>query len=827
MKTIGKIICVLVVIVVLAVVGLLLWVKSTLPDYAGSYEVEGISGKIEIIRDTYGIPHIFAEHQNDLAFGAGYAMGQDRLWQMDIFKRVSEGRLSELFGKDALEADRLARVLGFARDADVAVAALTQEEKEYLDSFLGGLNRFIETRPNEHPVEFRILGYKPEPFTAKDLLSILIYQSFMNNFNWKLELTRALAISELGKDQGRALVPSLTFHGPYLTRPGEHSPLEGIPGKREHTDGADALSSVSISPITVTALLDADRLLTKYSGLPSGLVHSNCWAISGDLTKSGKPMLVNDYHMPLLVPSLWYELHLSGDGIDAMGITLPGFPGIVAGHNRFIAWGATTDGADTQDIFLEKLNPENPDEYLYQGKYEPFETVIERISVKEGKALTVHEEKILISRHGPIINGIVKGFEKEGPLALRTVSGSATGTITFAIKMMRAKNWDDFKGALSHYNAFIWNWVYADRDGNIGFKVNGMIPIRASGDGLMPVPGWEGKYEWAGTIPFAELPEVYNPKSGYLVTANNEISDNSSPSIQGGAFVLPYRAIRIEELIKAGRPLTVDTARSIQADVQSKFGLAIARCVTTAVESSGKGDARAKELADLLSKWDGTADSTPAGPAITNEVFVRLTDHLLKSRVSDDLYRLLKEEMYWTSGLILLMLTDKSYVGCFDDPKTAQVEGKDELIVKCLIEADASLTGYFGTEDVDRWRWGKLHTFTFAHPLGVVPPFKWLWNRGPFPYSGDVSTVNPGYFNNIDEKPYRVTEGASMRHVIDFGDFGGARFVISTGESERWLSPHYDDQLKLWLNVETHPMWMDRDAIEKNATGILKLTPKK
>jgi len=826
-KTISKIACVLIAILIIVVVGSLIWIKSTLPDYSGSYEVEGISGRIEIIRDSYGIPHIFADNQNDLAFGTGYCMGQDRLWQMDIFKRVSEGRLSELFGKDALEADRFARVLGFARDADAAVAELTPEEKAYLDSFLAGINRFIETRPNEYPVEFRIIGYKPEPFTAKDLLSILIYQSFMNNFNWKLELTRALAIAELGEDQGRSLVPSLTFHGPYLAKPGEHSPLEGIPAKRETVGGVGPLTSAPISSATITALLDADRLLTKYSGLPSGLIHSNCWAVSGKLTKSGMPILANDYHMPLLVPSLWYELHLSGDGIDAMGITLPGFPAVVAGHNRFIAWGATTDGADTQDIFIEKLNPDNPEEYLYQGRYESFETVIEKIPVKEGKTLTIHEEKVLISRHGPVINSIVKGFEKQQPLALKTVDGSITGSITFALKMMRAENWDDFKGALSHYNGFIWNWVYADRDGNIGFKVNGMVPVRKNGDGRMPVPGWEGKYEWVGTIPFAELPEVYNPESGYIVTANNEISDNAYPSIQEGAFVLPYRAIRIEELIKASSPLTADTARDIQADIQSKFGLAIAGYVTAAVERSGKGDERTKALVNLLSAWDGNADPASACPAVANEVFVKLTDHLLKSRVSEDLFALLKEETYWTSGLVLLMLTDESYAGWFDDPKTEDIESKDEMIVKCLSEADASLTEYFGSRDIDRWSWGELHTFTFAHPLGIIPPFKWFWNRGPFPYPGDVSTVDPGYFNNINEKPYKVTEGASMRHIIDFGDPSGARFVISTGESERWLSPYYDNQLKLWLKVETHPMWMDRDVIEKNMTDILEITQKK
>ena len=424
MKILRRIGIVVIVLVLLIVAGVYFFVKSTLPDYDGKYEIAGIEGKVEIIRDSYGIPHIFAENRNDLVFGLGYAMAQDRLWQMDILRRVSSGRLSELFGEMALDADRFARVLGFGRNAEGLVGNLTPEEKKYIDAFLRGINLYIETKKGELPLEFRILGYKPEPFTIQDILATILYQSFLNSHNWKFELTRSTAVDLLGDEKGRELFPSLTYHGPYMLLPGEHFDLEGIPESREKsidTTGRDP----GIDPTVVAEILKADSLLAGYSGLTSELIHSNCWALSGELTESGKPILANDYHMPLLLPSLWYEAHLKGGGIDVMGITLPGFPTIIAGHNRDIAWGATTTGGDTQDIYIEELNPENEDEYLYGGSYEPFEKVTERIYYKDGKEEKYIDETILISRHGPIINSIVKGPKKEGPpLAIRIVDST-------------------------------------------------------------------------------------------------------------------------------------------------------------------------------------------------------------------------------------------------------------------------------------------------------------------------------------------------------------------------------------------------------------------
>jgi len=827
MKTLRRIGMAVVLILILLPSGTYIAVKSTLPKYEGTLSVTGTQGNVEVMRDAHGIPHIFADTKNDLAFGLGYSMAQDRLWQMDILRRVSLGRLAELFGELALEADRFARVLGFGRGAKKIQEELTAGEREYLEAFLNGINHYIKNNKVELPVEFRVLGYAPELFTVRDLFAIIMYQAFLNNHNWKVELARRSAKSQLGDKKGRELFPALRYRGPYMSLPGNNVDGEGTPlAVVNPVRKRDAIPRVNTR--VIEEVLKADSLMARYSGINSMIVHSNCWAISGSRTRSGKPILANDYHMPLLLPSLWYQAHLCGDGIDVTGITLPGFPGIVAGHNRHIAWGATTTGGDIQDIYIEKLNPANAGEYLFKGKYEPFKVVSERIYLKTGNGKKYVDVKVLISRHGPIINSIIKDSVKDGPpMALRTVGGAMKGITSFATGIMEAKNWPSFKKALSRNNAFVWNWVYADRDGNIGFRVSGMIPVRSRGTGLEPMPGWDGEHEWKGIIPFEELPEIYNPKAGYIVTANNEISDGRYPHvIQTSAVVLPHRAIRIEKMIKTSGPATVENMRKIQADTHSGFGLEIARLVVDAVKNLKVQDGRTAELARHLVKWDGSSDIESVGMTITFEVFARAMDNLFGNKINAQLYGDYKNLISYSSGICLLMLRGGSYSDWYDDPATKKVEGRDDLLVKSLRDADRELTKYF-SRDISKWKWGKVHTYTFKHALGNVAPFKWLWNIGPFAFPGDISTVRPGFFRDISEKPYKVTEGASMRHVIDFADLPNAEYVISTGQSERWLSPHYDDQTRMWMEVKSIHMQMDREAVEKNMKTKLIFKPVK
>lgn len=827
MKAIRRMLIAVLLLLILLPAGTYFFVKSTLPDYEGQHQAPGINARIEIIRDRSAVPHIFADHQNDLAFGMGYAMAQDRLWQMDLFRRVATGRLSEIFGERTLKADRFAKVLGFQRDAVKSLSSLLPEERTYLESFVKGINTYIRNQSGERPIEFRVLGYAPDPFTPGDIIALANFQSYASNHNWKHEILRASAIKELGESRGRELVPALTFHGPYMALPGFHDPSEGIPGNPESTS-TSTHSKYEPEHQILAALLQADALIEQISGLHGNQVHSNFWIISGQHSKSGKPILANDYHMPFLLPSLWYELHLVGDGIDAVGITLPGYPTIIAGHNRNIAWGATTTGADTQDLFQERLNPENSNQYLYKGIYYPFETIEERIRYKsEGESRT---EKIAvrISRHGPIINSITENLSDDGsPLAFQSVAGAARGQIAFCMKLFRASNWQEFKAALAHVRTPIWNWGYADNKGNIGLKVNGKIPIRSRGNGLEPVPGWSGDHEWEGTIPFKELPEVFNPATGYIVSANNEILDSSYPySIFASTLALPYRAIRIEELLNGKKEMTDQSMRDIQSDTHSRFGLRLSQYIIQAAARARSDDERIADLTEYLNTWDGTTGVDSIATTIVQEFLVKLMKNTFSNKLSEELYQhfLGSRNLNYVSGVLLLMMHDDSLEHWFDDPGTQIVEDRDQTIIRSLVEAHDSLVEVFG-DRVSGWRWGEIHQLTFKHQMGSTPPFKWLWNIGPTEFPGDVSTVNPGHHTDLERKPYQVTAGASMRHVIDFGNFEDSGLVITTGQSGRWSSPNYDDQADLWRDMKYLKVPMDREVIEKDAIGRTILVP--
>ena len=434
---------------------------------------------------------------------------------------------------------------------------------------------------------------------------------------------------------------------------------------------------------------------------------------------------------------------------------------------------------------------------------------------------------VRISRHGPIINDVIGEMDEAAPpLALREVEGASEGAFSFCMEIVAASNWEEFLGALEDFGTPVWNWVYADTEGNIGYKNNGRIPIRGKGSGLEPVPGWDAAYEWTGVIPFGMLPEVYNPDTGYIVTANNEIADDTYPYlIQGSCLTTPFRSLRIEELVRETENHTPETMRDIQADVISGMGRVLAGYVTAAVGNAPEPDERLTELAALLESWDGNASVESTAQTLAHEVFVVLVEKMFEEKISEELYGRFASRPEYPAQVLLLMLSDDSYAWWYDDVDTDRIEGRDDILLSSLMDADAALTEYFGTTDVEGWAWGDIHTLGFTHALGVFPPFKWFWNVDPRPFGGDFSTVNPGNHLSIAEKPYAVTDGASMRHIIDFGDFESGRFVITTGESGRWLDPHYRDQAPLWFEVNTHPMLMDREDVEANAEAVLTLSP--
>ena len=770
---------ILLILVALAGIGtgaVLVW--RTFPRISGQLAVPGLDAPVEIIRDRWGIPHLYAQNGHDLFFAQGYVHAQDRLWQMDFNRRVPSGRLSELFGEVTLRSDRFLRTIGMRRAAEEERAHLDPESAAGLAAYAAGVNAWISQHRLELPIEFTLLRYRPEPWTPTDTLAFGKLLAWTLGGNWRYQLLRAQLIARFGIEGMRFLIPPYSPDAPVI-----------VPrGSRYDSWRATALLQ----------LLDA-------GGLPSG-IGSNNWVLGASRTATGHPLLANDPHLEAQMPATWYEMHLVGGPYDVTGATLPGAPGVVIGHNADIAWGVTNAFPDVQDLYIEQFHPTDPARYLYRGRWEPARVVRETIGVRGRRDPVV--ETVRITRHGPIINDVVGGLG--GFLALRWTA-LEPGTISASLlRLDRARTWDEFRAALRLWTVPAQNFVYADRQGTIGYQLPGRIPIRAKGDALVPVPGWTGEYEWVGEIPFDRLPSVLRPPRGYIVTANNRIVSDSYPFFLTQEWGPGFRAARIESLLAPLRRATIADMQAIQLDQMSLPGREIVRALadlhTTQEPAAGL-------LADLRS-WDGVLrpDSRPA--AIYEAFRIALVPRVFKDILGDDLYKqYIERPEAWQLALD----------GLLRDPSSRWwgSEGRDAVIANVLKETHDVLTRRLGA-DRSKWTWGRLHAMRFVHPLGRVWALSWIFNAGAPPTGGDLFTVNNGGFA---EDTFSQIIVASYRQVIDVGDWDRSVAIHTTGQSGLPFHRHYKDFVAMWATGGYHPMLFSRPRIEQAAEGTLTLTP--
>ncbi|RJP19378.1 MAG: penicillin acylase family protein [Candidatus Abyssobacteria bacterium SURF_5] len=782
-------------------------IRRSLPQTSGEIVLPGLEHGVEVSRDSYGIPHIQAQSENDLYYALGFVNAQDRLWQLDIFRRLSQGRLAEIFGPELIPVDHRHRVLGFQRLAEKIWANAGEESKTICRAYVNGINDYIERYPDRLPFEFLLLRYKPELWSPENVYGVLMWQQWMVTFNWESELAMAGLVHDMGADAALELIETHRERGPSI-----------IPETEKQYDIVPARIDKTIIPpeFDYSLIKFEDKEATPiqtaaHMGLftdRSQVFASNAWAVSGQRSRSGKPMLANDPHIPHTLPSIWYMARLSAPGIEAAGIMTSGVPMIVMGHNRRIAWGDTTTGADTQDLFIEKLNPENPNEYYNDGSYQPFDIIKETIHYRENGEQKAVEKQIRLSIRGPIINEISDPPVQAGmPLSLHWAGYEVSDSLITSRLMLKAANWDDFHEALRYTATPVWNWVYADANGNIGYQLAGMIPIRRKGRGMLPAPGWLNEYEWAGYIPYDEMPRLLNPSSGYIVTANNRVTPDDYPYLISTRYANPYRAERIEELILAQEKLSGEDMQRIQMDVYSKQAAHVRDIFVEACERYPTDDPDFKQAVDLLKKWDLMADRDSAGAAVFFESYATLAREIIDGRMKPGQWR----RIYRSVADLDDMLGNIALAIWFDDPSTESVESQDQVIAECAGEAVKSLRRFY-RRPPDGWKWGQLHTLTFSHPLGRSGIAAKLLNLGPYQLGGENYSVNPGnYYFDLDQKPYPVIAGPSMRTVMDFGDVDAARMVITLGQSENRFSRHYADQLPLWLKGESLPLWKNAE----------------
>lgn len=752
-------------------------IRRAFPQITGTLAIPDLRAPVDILRDRWGVPHIYAQNAHDLFFAQGYVHAQDRLWQMDFNRRVASGRLSEIFKEATLPSDRFMRTIGLRRAAEDEWSHLDPESADALAAYAAGVNAYLAHRRSV-PVEFVILRYRPEAWGPVDSLTHGKMLNWILNATWEFQLLRAHLLSRLGVEGMRFLLPPYSHDTPMV-----------IP------HGAEFRSW------NVTATL---RLL-DLAYRPQG-IGSNNWVVSGARTDTGRPLLANDPHLEAQMPSVWYEVHLVGGPYNVTGATLPGVPGVIIGHNEHIAWGVTNAGPAVQDLYIEQFDPDDPARYLYRGRWEAARVIPEQIRVRGRPDPVV--ETVRITRHGPIINDVVQGLGAF--LALRWTA-LESGTVSAAVlRLNRARTWDEFRDALRLWTVPAQNFVYADREGNIGYQLPGRIPIRAKGDGLLPVPGWTGEYEWVGEIPFGRLPSMFNPARGYIVTANNRIVPDDYPYLIAQEWDPGFRAKRIETLLDGDGRASIALMERIQHDVESLPGQATVRALDGLRLSR---DPEARLLAELRS-WDGVLRPDSRAAAIYEVFRMALVDLLFRNALGSDLYsRYLKHPEFWQPVLIRLM----------QDPSSRWwgLGGRDSVVAQALARAHDVLTRRLGPNP-ESWTWGRLHTMHFVHPLGHIPALAWIFNASAPPTGGDLFTVNNGGF---DADTYSQIIVASYRQIIDLGDWDRSFAIHTTGQSGLPFHPHYRNFVPLWATGGNHPMLFSRRRIEQETAARLRLVP--
>ncbi len=770
------------------------YLHKSLPQLAGEREVAGLNGPVEILRDEFGVPHIRGDSDLDIYFGLGYAHAQDRLWQMEFTRRITQGRLSELFGSFAVTPDTYLRALDLGGAAETALASLPDDTVEKLDAYAAGVNAVIAAEDRPLPPEFFILRHQPEPWSPKDSVMLVKFLALGLSGNVFSEVIRTQLIEQLSEEQLVEFMPP--------------APNDWALTKEFFADAGlgKAFANLPAPPLAAA---------------------SNNWVISGKHTTTGKPILANDPHLGLSAPSVWYLAHLAFEETSVIGGTMPGMPAVLTGRNEYIAWGLTTTGADVQDLFIERINPENDNEYLTPDGYVAFETREEVIKVRFGADKKVTLKK---SRHGPVVptEGFLESLKIGGHALSLSWTALAPGdqTVHGGITAMTAKNWPEFREALKSYHAPMQSIVYGDVDGTIALIAPALVPKRKElngSKGLVPAPGWGTEYEWNGYIPFDELPQYVNPEDGLLVTANDKIVDDAYPHAITLEWESDQRTRRIRTLLAQRDVHDLASNRIIQMDEVSQLALDLMPTIREALAPVKAKAGPEQDALTVLRDWDGNMGADQPGPLIyaaliremTRATYADETGDLFRlvSRVREDFLR----KVFGADATLENWCVDVSS----DTPADCQ-----DIIRSSFSNAIAWITSRYGPK-VSTWKWGRAHMAMHVHrPFGSVPVLKRFFNM-THPSGGSAATINRGGLSGSDAAPFANVHASGYRGVYDFADLNASIFMQSTGQSGNVLSPHYRDLTALWASGDYMRMTTDFAEIERNDPHRLRLTPGK
>lgn len=810
----GFVLLLVVALLIAVVAGFLLYIywgliQRPTPKASDRVRLAGVAERVEILLDKHGIPHIYAQNQRDLLFAQGYMHARDRLWQMEQNRRIARGTMSEIFGESALEVDRFSRIIGFRRAAQLEAAQMDAETLASVEAYVAGINAYMENNPTRFGAEFNLLRFQPERWQVEDVVALFKLFAWSLSVNWENELTRLQLLGKLGPVRAAELEPDYPAKTPIV--------LAAV-GSHEMTR---LLSTAGL-------LLNEYDKIKAWVSQPVEAMGSNSWVIAPKHSQTRRAILCNDPHLALQIPGVWYENALHSPELEVSGASYPGIPAVLIGHNADIAWGLTNAFVDVQDLYLERQHDDDPTRYEYKGEWESATVIDETIHIR--RQVEPHVERVIVTRHGPLISNLLReNKERFLPLALRWVGHLPGNGLAALLRLNKAQDWDEFTAALAEWGLAPQNVTYADTDGNIGCLLAGTIPIRRQNLGIVPAPGWDGNHEWTGMVPAHELPRLFNPPSGRIVTANNKLVGDDYHHFLGIDYLPGWRALRLEEMLTEKERFSLRDMEEMQMDYTSK----LAAELVPYFAQLNSDDPFIRVAISHLRRWTFQLDPESTAGLILHYAVICLLQEVFGNKLGelrDPYLGVGRSPLFLMSGFahratakLIELLSSEVESPWYTDMETQRHRTRDEVLYAALSQAVKLIRAELG-DNARRWNWGRVHQVRYVHPLGSVRLFRSLFNRGPYPVGGDASS--PNQTSHAAFLPLGFVQvTASYRQIYDVGAWDTAKSVTTSGQSGHPLSPNYADQIPMWLEGAYHAMPWSREAVRTIAQNRIELLP--
>lgn len=783
--------------------------RASLPDYSGTVKSENISSEIKIYRDSLAVPYIIAKTPEDAAFALGYAHAQDRMFSMDMARRAAEGRLSQVFGKSTVAFDRMFLTVGIKDISEKILRSINPETRKMLNAYAAGVNLYIKNAAGNYPVEFYILGYQPQKWKPVNSIEIMRMMGWELNISWWVDFSFTELIQKLGDAKVKEILPEYSENAPTIIPPG-----------------------ISRYPKITDSFIRTDKLFRQFIGWTGTHIGSNNWIVDGKKSVSGMPIIANDTHLGYSAPDKWYAAVIKGGDWIASGFTLPGAPAVVIGKNPNISWAMTNVMNDDADFYLEKLDSTG-NSYLYNGEWKKLGVKVDTIFIKNEKP---QRFKVFSTIHGPLISGVhpysflFKEQPATPPVSMKWMGNEVSDELTAMIEVDKARNWEEFKNALSGFAVPGQNFVYGDRQGNIGYYFGTKIPLRNSTSSTFVLDGTTDKYNWKGFVPRSNIPTIYNPQQNYIASANNRTLKDFDYYISN-LWEPSSRIERITQLLTSKQKLSVGDYRKFQMDFVSPYAKNITKYIIAAFNDVKVTDKNLSASLKMFKDWNYEMDEFSQVPSI----YATFLKYLLKNIYEDEMGSDLFNEFVFVANVpyrSLERVLANPFCSWFDDINTPKVESENEIIRKSLADALTELETKHGA-DIENWQWGKIHRVTFRHAFsGVSGLLDNVIDIGPFDIGGDGTTIfnteypfyrSVGKYPRFSHDEFENNLGPAMRYIYDFSKPGEFYMILTTGQSGNVMSDHYSDMTRMWLRGGYVKVRTNEKTIENGKKSLLRI----